>query len=623
LSLQASVSAAHAGTIAEPARTRSPAVVLDVAILAAVAAGIATLAQANGGYEVRAWAPAGIALALAVGAFLVLGLRTSWPVLVAGAALAALGIWSVASTAWGGLPDQAWRFAGQAAIAAAALAVGSLAAASGRRRVVFAGVLLGIVTNAAELLFTPLVGSVNEGWFYARTLQGTVGYHNAQAGLMAIGIPLALWGLCARSPWVRACAGAAGTLLVATVLLTQSRAGLGIGILAFGVTISWARSAELLIRAVPLGAAAVALVVPLRDVDRVLVDHGDVHEALRGYAGWAALAAVLVGLLAMPALASVRMRRLVAAALVVGVAVVAVPAAVAELRSSDVFTEAFSDADPNLADPGNTRLVSLSLNGRRDAWRVAAAAGRASPIAGAGQGTFPLAWTEDRRLEQLYLLQPHSIILELFAELGVVGVVLFLVAVLSVVGGIAFGSDRRVAAAGLGVSVAFFSHAALDWTWSFPGLVAAALLVSGAALAGRRSHAPGIVPMLGGAVVLLAVVVGLGAYWQADRDLREGRSLVATDPVAAVTSLERSLDWNHWDPEPLELLGLIAERNRAPMLAADYYAKAAPRSQRRWLDHFREARAAKEAGNRQRRLAACALATRENPAEKRLRDAFC
>ena len=600
-----------------------PSIVLDAAILAAVAVGIAALAQASGGYEVAAWAPAGVALALAVGALLALGLRTSRAVLLAVGALSLLAVWSVASTAWGGLPDQAWRFAGQAAVAALALALGSLIAASGRRRLVFAGVLVGIVANAAELLFTPVVGGVNEGWFYARTLQGTVGYHNAQADLLAMGIPLALWGLGTRVPWLRGLAGAAGALLVATLLLTQSRAGLGMGVVAFLVTLGWARSAELVLRAVPLGAAGVALLVPLRDVDRALVDHQGVHDALRGYAGWAAAGAVVVGLLAIPPLRSVRARRLAVAGIVVAIAVAAVPTAVAELRSSDVFSEAFSDADPNLADPGNTRLASLSLNGRRDAWRVAAATGRESPITGAGQGTFPLAWTQERRLEQLYLLQPHSIELELFAELGIVGVGLFLAAALSVVVGIALGPDRRAAAAGLGVSVAFLSHASLDWTWSFPGLVVPALLVAGAALPGRVSRAPGIVPTVVGAGVVLALVVGLGAYWQADRDLRAGRALVRTDPVAAVASLQRSLDWNPWDPAPMELLGLVAEREGVSTLAADYYARAARYSQRPWLDHFREARAARQGQNGPRRLAACATATRENPAERRLRYALC
>jgi hypothetical protein len=596
---------------------------LDAAILAAVAAGTAALAQASAGYEVAAWAPAGVALALAVGACLALGLRTNLPVIVAVTALGALGIWSVASTAWGGLPDQAWRFAGQASVAATALAVGSLAAASGRHNAVFAGVLLGIVANAAELLFTPVFGEVGEGWFYARTLQGTVGYHNAQAGLLAIGIPLALWGLRARAPRLRAPAGAAGTVLVSTLLLTQSRAGLGVAVLAFLVTLAWARSAELVLRAVPLGAAGVALVAPLRNVDRALVEHEGVHDALRGYAGWAAVAAVLVGLLAMPTVPSVRARRLAAAGIIVAVSVTAVPAAVAELRSSHVFSEAFSDANPNLAGAGDSRLASLSLNGRRDAWRVAAATGRESPVTGAGQGTFPLAWTQGRRLEQLSLLQPHSIVLELFAELGIVGLVLFLVATVSVVTGTAFGRDRAVAATGLGVLVALLAQAALDWTWSFPGLVAPALLVAGAALPGRQSRAPGIVLTLVGSVVVLVLVVGLGAYWQADRDLRAGRELVGKDRVAAVASLQRSLDWNRWDPEPLELLGLVAERNGDPRLAAAYYATAAHYSQRRWLNHFREARAAKEAGNEQQRLTACAKATRENPAEKRLRDAVC
>lgn len=615
--------AERAGTTAELTRGRIAALALDGAILAALAAGIAALEQSNGGYEPKAWAPAGVALALATAALLALGLRASRVVLVAVGALTLLGLWSVASTAWGGLPDQSWRFGGQAAIAGLALGWGSLLAAAGRRRLVFTGVLLGIVANAAELLFTPVVGSVNDDWLYARTLQGTVGYHNAQAGLMAIGVPLALWGLQARRAALRALAGIGGTLVVATLLLTQSRAGLGIGVLAFLVTLAWARDAGLVLRALPLGAAALAFVFELRDVDRALVEQRGIDDALRSYAGWAAIGAVVVGLLAAPTIASPRVRQVAAAVLIVAIAGVAVPVAVTKLQSSNVFSSAFTDADPNRAEAGNTRLVSLSLNGRRDAWRVAVATGREAPIVGAGQGTFPIAWTENRRLDQLYLLQPHSIVLELFSELGVVGVVLFGVAALSIVIGIAFGRDRRVAAVGLGVVAAFFAQAALDWTWSFAGLVAPALLVAGAALAGRRATAPGIVPTVVGSVVLLALVLGFSAYWQADRDLRAGRSLVDADPTLAIAPLERSRDWNRWDPEPLELLGRIAERAGEPRLAADYYARAAGYSQHRWLDDFREARAAKEAGDRQRRMAACAKATRENPAETRLRDAFC
>ena len=42
------------------------------------------------------------------------------------------------------------------------------------------------------------------------------------------------------------------------------------------------------------------------------------------------------------------------------------------------------------------------------------------PLHGVGQGTFPIAWTKDRQLTELYILQPHSLPLELFAELGAI-----------------------------------------------------------------------------------------------------------------------------------------------------------------------------------------------------------
>jgi hypothetical protein len=149
------------------------------------------------------------------------------------------------------------------------------------------------------------------------------------------------------------------------------------------------------------------------------------------------------------------------------------------------------------------------------------------------------------------------------------------------------------------------------------------MLVSGAVLSGRRSSELGLISVVAGSGVLLAVVVGLAAYGQADRLLRDGRALARSEPAVAIERLQSARDWNPWDAETLAALGRIAERAGAPVVAADYYAEAGRYSQSPWLQHFREARAAKAAGDEARRLSACARAHGENPSETRLFWALC
>ena len=610
--------------VAGATASRADAPLLAAAALAAAAAsGVALLARSHGGYQATAWIPAGIVVVLSAGGLLAFGLRPSRPVVVASLAFVALGGWSVFSVAWGGLPNESWRVLGQLIVAASALVLGSLVGVSRWAATAMrAGVLAGITINAAELLLGPVVGWFPPEWIEGRRLLGSVGYQNAQAGLMALGLPLGVWGIGSRRAVARAASAAAATLLVGAILVTQSRAGLGAAALGIVVALVWTRSTEVLIRTVPLVIAGALLVAPLREVDAALVKEARAEEALAAFAWWTLLASVVVGLFAVLPMPPRRLRR--------GIAAVAVAAALAtavvgafELRASGVLSDAFSDVNPSLASPGSTRLASLSLNGRRDAWRVAWDTGRASPLVGAGQGTFALAWTEERRLEGLFILQPHSIAFELFAELGLVGLVLFGLACAVLLVSIARGRDRRVAAAALGAVIALLGQAAIDWTWSFPGLVLPAFVLAGACCCGLRRAPPRRVSTVAGALALAAVVVVLGSQLMGTRLTEDGRELVERDPTRAVSLLEDARRWNPWDPEPLRLLGLVAERGGEPALAADRYAQSAELSQAQWLDRYREARAARTAGEHRRAAEACELAAQGNPAETRLREAIC
>ncbi len=400
------------------------------------------MARLHGGYEISIWAPVGALVLVLTAALAAIGLRPYRIVFVAALLFVALAAWGALSTTWGGVPNSSWQFLDQGIIAASALVLGALLAGAGVRAPVLAGIFTGVTINATELLLRPAIGSLPETWYYRRTLDGTVGYHNAQGGLLVLALPLAVWLLSDRRPIVRMTAGAAATVLMATILLTQSRTSVGAAVLGLGLTLAWARNTTLVLRAIPLAVAGGLLVLQLRGVDTALarqemdtslVGGANLTDALRTYAAWSLLLAVGVAVSAMPVIRNGRIRK----ALLLGAAVVVLAGVIValggEARSDRPFAAiraGFDDGDPGREVPaGSTRLASLSLNGRRDAWRVSAQMIRESPLVGLGQGSFPRRWTEERQLEELFLLQPHSLGFELFGQLGLIGLGLYAAAV--------------------------------------------------------------------------------------------------------------------------------------------------------------------------------------------------
>ena len=166
-------------------------------------------------------------------------------------------------------------------------------------------------------------------------------------------------------------------------------------------------------------------------------------------------------------------------------------------------------------------------------------------------------------------------------------------------------------------------QAAVDWTWSFPVLVASVLFVAGAALGGRRAPPPGVPALVAGTVVLLCALAAFVAPWISNHRVGQAKASSLSDPVSAVRRLDSAEKWNRWNPDAPELLGVIAERAGEYAAAADQYAAAARNSQAPWLDYLLEARAAKAEPDRSRRARACAAAHRGNPARTHLSEAVC
>jgi hypothetical protein len=618
-----------AGSVARATVVSRPVVrhAASAVIFAGLAALVAIVGRAYGGYDIAVWAPLGIGLLAGAGGLVAAGVVPMRAIGAAAGALVLLGVWSVLSVAWGGLPGHAWTALNQSLLAAAAIMAGSVVASvTGMRRLVPAAVLAGVVAHAAEIVVRLGLGEYPDEWFFRRFLEGPVGYHNAQAAFFALGIPLALAATTTERALVRLAGGVAAGLLAGGLLLTQSRGALAALLAALLVQLLWSRDLRLFVRASLLVTAGVALLFALRSVDAAIVE-GTTDEqldALRNYALATGAAALALGALFAPSPPRIVTRALaagLAAALVVAALVLGVSQRDAVARVDGALATLASDVPPKAA-AGSTRLANLSLNGRREAWRVAREMTAETPVTGAGQGQFARRWTTDRRVEDLYIVQPHSLELELLSELGAVGLGLFAVFGLLVAVALVRSPDRVAAAAAAGVLVVIVGQASVDWTWSFPGLVAPALLVAGSAAPGERRGlgwpARGLV-----LVALLAAIASLAGPYLADRLRDRADDLQRTNATVAWRHTEEARKLNPWDPAIVSLQGRLAEAVGEFRRSAERYRAAADLSQRPWLEYFREARALARAGARSASLAACRRAAAENPREKLLRREHC
>ncbi|MEP6811360.1 MAG: O-antigen ligase family protein [Actinomycetota bacterium] len=585
----------------------------------------------SGSYFSTAWPLLGAVLVLTTGGLLLFGVRPNRRAALASASLAAFGVWSLASVGWGGVPDAAWTSFDQATIGATALLLGSLLAGVGCAWPTVAGVAAGLTLQAVELLLRLQSSHVPSDWFQGRKVQGPVGYANAQATFLAVGVVLMLWLAADRRLFVRAPAGAACGVLCGTLLLTQSRGALLA--LAIGLVVLVALSRDG--RTLGLGLAAAlytgAMWLPLRHVDKALVDGGSAARthAFHHYAGWLAAGSLVLCLLAATPPGPRLMRRALILASVAGAigggAAVAVlhPAALHSLQRG--IKGSISSVDPVHLPGGETRLASVSSTGRREIWSVAASLYEAHPAVGAGAGKFARTWDRKRKENNLSVLQPHSIELETLSELGVPGGVLFTsfvaLAFLAVVRKRSRLSIQSAAAAA--AFAVFLLQASVDWTFSFPALAVAVLLVAGAAAEGRRSRGTGILTYVGISVAMMALLVGLAGPWLSAHSAAQARAELPRDVSKAWDLAARARGFDRWSSDVVALQGQIAEQDGELVRAASLYGDAAALAQRPWMYEAEQARVLKSTGLRAASRAVCRRALRDNPLELSLLNGVC
>jgi O-Antigen ligase len=539
------------------------------------------------------------------------GIGTEAGVAIAGMAL--YSVWTLASELWSHSPSRALIEFDRAMLYTVALTLlASFTKRGGRQRALLAGLTSAIVVVATIAIITrllprvwPLAPDVSED-----RLSYPLTYWNALGLLLALGIIGALhFATSARERLgVRVLATAALPLLVTTLYFTLSRGAMAVGAVGVLLFLLLARArgtVPVAIAALPTSAVAVLVGY---HAAALTSDHPTSAQAVhQGHHVVIALVAAIVVAAVLRAVLAPLERRLKMPRwplpfapwiAVTGVVVVAIAALFASgVAQREIHNFGQTDAIANLSNQ-RARLTSVSNNGRFSHWHVAIDAFDAHPLVGTGAGTYQNLWAQHRN-SNLTVINAHSLYLQVMAELGIIGLILILVPIVtilvSLIRGVRLsrGADRAIPAAVLAMGLMWAVHAGVDWDWEMPAVTLWFFMLGGASLATERQAAP--VPawshagvrrlLLGLGCLLLGVTPALLALSQ----LYLGRAAAALSDgncQSTVSNGLSSISVLSVRPEPYELIGLCDVRLGANALAVRMERSAVDRDPNDWEFHY-------------------------------------
>lgn len=560
---------------------RASSVRTDLLALA-VAVALAVSPLAFGYYSFTSWAPLGIGavVLLVVLAFTPAPRLTGFGVLSGTGMILLTGL-SFASILWAQSRDSAWTAANQAAVYAVVFTIGLLAIRRIRTaRTVLLVLGLPALISSLVLALEFTVGG-GAGAFLQGRLQSPMGYINGTAGLLVMGIwPWMGMAERAGSRWLRSGAISAAALIAATAVLTQSRAIVLATIVTLALVMVAApgrtrRGINLLIVLVAVAATAhwTLRVYSSTGPAQLLAPSGGAIQA----AGVALLGAALIGLALKWAASHVadrlapERRAMVSARLGRGMlAVTAVLIVTGVVTEHHRIATQWHDFTALKGEQSSTdRFLAIGGGYRYDLWRIALDEWSGDPLGGVGAGNYvDQYYIRRHQLEDVTV--PHSLELQMLAELGVggaLGLALLLVGVLGA--GVSgrrtlAGTDPGLRIAALGVFTAWLAATSVDWLYDIPGLtgmalLAAAILVAPAAASpapGRPSatvDAPprgasrlGRVGLIGTLGVLALVAASLGRQYVAVLYSNSGQALETSKPLTALTRLRTAEQLDPW-----------------------------------------------------------------------------
>lgn len=519
--------------------------------------------------------------------------------------------------------------------------------------IVFALILVGVLGLATRLL--PHVFPVAEGLGSGPRLRYPLGYWNANGVACGVAAALIPW-LSRRSltPALRWLAVACLPAVLLTLYFTYSRGGVLALLVAGGCLVALSHDRLWMLGTLGvgvLGALPAVLAVQARDsLANNLDDAAAVDQGLVVLLILLAGTALTLGLFAlMRRLASRRgvlTGRAVAIsrdpralrAVAVGFAVLALVALVAVGGRA---WDQFSSSDIEFPNQPQQHFGDASGGGRHDFYRVALDAFEEEPAAGNGAGTYQFSWVELRTLATP-VHNAHSLYLEAFAELGLLGglLVLGMVGFLLWTGFSAWrhssGIARERNAALLAAALALAVGMAIDWFWEIAALGAVFFLATGALLAARcgqlastraaangRSENRGIGFAIAGLAVAWITALALIGPLLVDREIDASQAAAAEGNFGvAVEKADTARSIEPWAASPYVQLGLLAEVEGDYEKAAQQMSKAIDREEGNWLLYYLRARIEHEGGDEAAARADRGRAQELNPLERCLHEGW-
>ena len=538
----------------------------------------------------------------------------SWPLAVASGALGLYCVWTLLSGTWSDAPARALIEFDRAFVYLLALVLfGSIPRSSDSLRWMVRGVALAIVaavvagflTRTLPDVFTfhPGLDAGRLGW--PLTYWNALGIFGAVGAIFCLHLSASL-----REPLaVRVLAAAALPVIGATVLLTFSRGGIGVGLAGLVVYAVLGRPRGLTtaaVAAVPLAvvsakaaydATLLASREPITDA-AVAQGHDLALTVALCCGGAAALRLALLPLdnfllrLRLPPDRRPQVMRAAWAASAVLVVGVLLAFNVPD-RVSTQFDRFVERTGVQTGDQIRERLTDPWNGGRIDHWNVAFDTFGEHELRGTGAGTYGTSWMQGRPAQNIGVVDDaHSLYFETLTELGLVGFVLIAVVVLSILAAfvpIRRGRNRALYAALFATGAAWAVHAGIDWDWEMPAVSISFFCLGGAALA---THVPRVAAprptLAGGTRVVVGVVLLTGALAPAlllvsQRQLDEATEAFARgDCTAATERADASIRTLEIRPEPYEVLGFCDVRQGFDRLGAVALEEAVERDPDNW-----------------------------------------
>lgn len=637
----------------------------EIAALLAPILLIVGLALAGGGYEVSLRHIAGLGAWLVVVAILALGgasrARVGRPLYLGLGLIGGLAAFSAVSSLWSGSAELSVIEADRVLVYLSFFVGAFLIAQTDVRRQRFAeGLAISLALVALMALgsrLLPHVIEVGSSLGSGPRLRYPLGYWNANGALCGIAVGLLLW-TSRHAAWtgLRWLSVALVPAVLLTLYFTYSRGGLLALIVASGILLALSRDRLWLLATLAIGAVGAlpaVLAVQARGsladnlASQTSVDQG-AQVLLFLLAGIALALLLFAGLrrleerrgpLTGRALELSRNPLLLRRVALIG-AIIAIGAAIAVGGRA---WHQFSSNDIQFPSSPERHFAQFSGAGRREFWRVAIDAFAEKPVLGIGAGTYEFAWEQHRSID-MPVHDAHSLYLEAFAELGILGGLL----TLAMVGALlwtgfsawraATHPQRERYAALLAAMAAFAVDAAFDWFWEIAALGAVFFLAAGvlvavrcAQLASPPPESPRSPSRVEGRRYGLAVMGLLGSWVAAIAligPLLVDREITASQHAAAAGQLASAVDHANtarsiepWAASPYVQLGLLAELQGEYRSAEKSLTDAIERESRNWQLYFLRARIRREAGDGVAARADLEKAMRLNPRAPEMKEA--